>query len=321
MAAFFDTIGKFFSSLFYSGSKGATEINNLFLQYMILAAIIMVIVAGTIFIAALKYRAKKRPEEPEQIFGNKKFEITWTVLPFLAVTFFLILAIRTMSAINVPSDENKSNPDIVVIAHQWWWEMRYPHYHITTANELHIPVGKKLLMRITSADVIHDWFVPELGRKIDAVPGRLNYNWIEADTAGLYRGMCNEYCGSEHAWMRIRVIAENQEDFDNWVKNQQKIPPAPQTELSIKGSEIFQQMSCADCHAIRGTSANGVVGPDLTHLGSRQTILSGMLKNNNENLTRWLKDPQKVKEGAHMPDFILDKNQIKALVTYLEGLK
>ncbi len=321
MIAFFDTVKRFLSSLFYSGSKGATEINNLFLQYMILAGIIMIIVAGTIFIAALKYRAKKRPEEPEQVFGNKKLEITWTVLPFLAVTFFLILAIRTMSAINVPSDENKSNPDIVIIAHQWWWEMKYPRYNITTANELHIPVGKKLLMRITSADVIHDWFVPELGRKMDAVPGRLNYNWIEADTAGLYRGRCNEYCGSEHAWMRIRVIAENQEDFDKWVKNQQKIPSTPQTEPSLEGSELFQQMSCADCHTIGGTSANGVVGPDLTHLGSRQTILSGMLKNNKENLTRWLQDPQKVKEGAHMPDFILDKSQINALVTYLEGLK
>ena len=320
MIAFFDTIKRFFSTLFYSGSEGANEINNLFLQYMILAAVIILIVAGSITIAAIMYRAKKRPEQPEQIHGNLKFEVTWTVLPFLAVTFFLILAIKTMSSINAGIDR-KANPDIVIIAHQWWWEMRYPKYNINTANELHIPVGKKLLMRITSGDVIHDWFVPELGRKMDAVPGRLNYNWIEADTAGLYTGSCNEYCGAEHAWMRISVIAQKPGDFDEWVKNQQKVPPPPDTEPALTGAKLFQEKACAGCHAINGTPADSHIGPDLTHLGSRRTILSGMLKNTNENLAKWLRDPQKVKEGSHMPNFILDNSQIKALVTYLEGLK
>ena len=315
-----NSIGKFFSSLFYTGSAEATDINTLFLQYMILAGVIVLIVAGSIFTAAFLYRAKKRPEQPEQIFGNKKFEISWTVLPFLALTFFLILTIRSMNGMNVASDK-KANPDIIIIAHQWWWEMHYPKYNIITANELHIPIRKKLLMRITSADVIHDWFVPELGRKIDAVPGQLNYNWIEADTAELYIGSCNEYCGEEHAWMRIRVIAQTPDDFNKWVKNQQEIPQLPDTEPALTGAKLFQEKACADCHSIRGTSAKSQVGPDLTHLGSRQTLISGMLKNNSKNLTRWLKDPQKVKAGALMPNFILDKNQINALVTYLEGLK
>ena len=320
MADIFNSIERFFASLFYSGSREASDINTIFLQYMILAAVIMIIVAGTIILAAFFFRAKKRPAEPEQIFGNKKFEITWTVLPLLAVTFFFFLAVRTMNDINAPYGKN-AQPDILVIAHQWWWDMRYPKYNIITANELHIPVGKKLLMKLESADVIHDWFVPELSRKIDAVPGHPNYNWIEADTAGIYEGSCNEFCGAEHAWMRIRVIAQSEEEFDKWVQNQEKVPSEPLTEPARTGAILFQNKSCANCHSISGTPANSHIGPDLTHLASRQTLISGKLVNNRENLTKWLKNPQKVKEGAHMPNFILSKDELNALVTYLEGLK
>jgi cytochrome c oxidase subunit 2 len=225
-----------------------------------------------------------------------------------------------MSEINAPFNK-KSEPDIVIIAHQWWWDIRYPKYDVITANELHIPVGKKLLMRVESADVIHDWWVPKLGRKIDAVPGQLNYNWIEADTAGVYTGTCSEYCGMEHAWMRIMVVAQDKNHFNNWIKNQQKIPEVPVNKPSRTGAILFQKKTCANCHSINGTPADSHIGPDLTHLGSRATLLSGMLKNNRVNLSRWLKNPQKVKEGAHMPNFILSKYEINALVSYLEGLK
>jgi cytochrome c oxidase subunit 2 len=320
MGEFFNSISKFFSSLFYSGSDEAYNINNMFLQYMILAGVIILIVAGSITVAAIIYRSKKRPGQPPQIFGNKNLEFTWTVLPLLAVTFFFFLAVRTMSEINAPFNK-KSEPDIVIIAHQWWWDIRYPKYDVITANELHIPVGKKLLMRVESADVIHDWWVPKLGRKIDAVPGQLNYNWIEADTAGVYTGTCSEYCGMEHAWMRIMVVAQDKNHFNNWIKNQQKIPEVPVNKPSRTGAILFQKKTCANCHSINGTPADSHIGPDLTHLGSRATLLSGMLKNNRVNLSRWLKNPQKVKEGAHMPNFILSKYEINALVSYLEGLK
>ncbi len=320
MGDFFNSISNFFSSLFYTGSGEAYNINNLFLKFMILAAVIVAIVTGFIFIAAYRFTAKKRPDRVKQVSGNKKLEITWTVVPLLAVTFFFFLAVRTMSDINQPFT-NKAQPDIIIIAHQWWWDMRYPAYNIITSNELHIPVGKKLLMRVESADVIHDWWVPELGRKIDAVPGQLNYNWIEADTAGVYTGTCSEYCGMQHAWMRIRVVAQNQKDFDEWKQNQEKIPEIPESEPAHTGALLFQQKTCANCHSISGTPAKSHIGPDLTHLGSRKTLLTGMLKNNKENLTRWLKNPQKVKEGAHMPNFILNQKEIDALVSYLEGLK
>jgi cytochrome c oxidase subunit 2 len=315
-----NSVKQFFSSLFLSDSPESYNINSLFLQFLILAAVIILIVAGFIFIAAFRYRSKKNPSLPDQVFGNKKLEMTWTILPLIAVTFFFFLAVRTMSEINEPLSDNEK-PDIIIIAHQWWWDMRYPAYNIVTANELHIPVGKKLLMRVESADVIHDWWVPELGRKIDAIPGRLNYNWIEADTPGVYLGTCSEYCGMQHAWMRIRVIAQTQEDFDKWKMNQEKVPVLPSTEPARTGAVLFEKKTCANCHSIAGTPADSHIGPDLTHLGSRETLLTGMLTNNEQNLRRWLEDPQKIKEGAHMPNFILNKNELNALVAYLEGLK
>jgi cytochrome c oxidase subunit 2 len=176
-------------------------------------------------------------------------------------------------------------------------------------------------MRVESADVIHDWWVPDLGRKIDAIPGRLNYNWIMADTPGVYIGACSEYCGMQHAWMRIHVVAQTQKDFDKWKMNQEKIPVFPSKEPARTGAILFEKKTCANCHSIEGTSADSHIGPDLTHLGSRETLLTGMLKNNEQNLRRWLKNPQKIKQGAHMPDFILNDNELDALVAYLEGLK
>lgn len=225
-----------------------------------------------------------------------------------------------MTNINSPIPDG-AKPDIIIIAHQWWWDMRYPSYDVITANELHIPVGKKLLMRVESADVIHDWWVPDLGRKIDAVPGRYNYTWIEADSAGTYDGTCSEYCGAEHAWMRIKVIAQNQNDFNNWIHNQQHIALVPKNSAAITGASLFQQKTCGNCHAIEGTPADMHIGPDLTHIGSRETILSGMLPNTKFNLVRWLTNPQKVKPGAHMPNFLLDSTEVNDLATYLEGLK
>ena len=316
----FNAVSHFFSQLFASYSPEAYEINNLFLDYLVLAGIIVALVTGLVIVGAIRFRSKKRPEEPPQIFGNKKLEITWTLIPFLILVFFFVLTLRAMIEINTPVG-NDPKPDIIIIAHQWWWDMRYPGYKIITANELHIPVGKKLLMAVKSADVIHDWWVPDLGRKIDAIPGRTNYTWIEADSAGTYLGTCAEFCGAEHAWMRIKVIAQTPYEFNQWVNNQKQIPSQPNDSTAILGQMLFQKETCGDCHAIAGTPANAHVGPDLTHIASRTTILSGRLTNTRENLMSWLANPQKVKPGAHMPDFRFNKNQLNELVTYLEGLK
>lgn len=315
-----NSIREFFAQLFPSYSGEAYNINHLFLQFLILAGIIVAIVAGMVIFAAIFYNSKKHPGEPRQVFGNKKIEILWTVVPLILVSLFFVLTLRSMREINLPFTKGQK-PDIVIIAHQWWWDMRYPKEKVITANELHIPVGKRLLMLVESADVIHDWWVQDLGRKIDAIPGRLNYTWIEADSARTYEGACSEYCGMQHAWMRIKVIAESQADFDKWVAHQQEIPPVPSDSVGREGARFFQEKTCANCHAIAGTPAQAHIGPDLSHIATRETILSGMLPNTRENLSKWLKDPQKVKEGAHMPDFMLSKQEINALVTYLEELK
>lgn len=311
---------QFFKQMFSSNSSQANDINTLFLRYMILAGFIILLIAGLIIAAAAKYKASKETGEPKQTLGNKKLELVWTILPLLAVSFFFILTLRAMNDINSPIPKGKQ-PDIIIIAHQWWWDMRYPKYNVITANELHLPVNKKLLMQIKSADVIHDWWVPALGRKTDAVPGRTNYAWIEADSIKSYEGTCSEYCGAEHAWMRIKVIAQSQSNFDEWIHEQQQAPSHPSDSIAIAGDSLFQNKTCSDCHAIAGTQADKHIGPDLTHLASRETILSGMLPNTKNNLIKWLEDPQKVKEGAHMPNFKLDSNQVNELVTYLEELK
>ncbi len=311
---------QFFSTLFSTGSSEADNINTLFLRYMILAGFIVLLVTSLIIIEAFRYNAKKKTKDPKQVFGNTKLEMVWTILPLLAVTFFFFLTVSSMSAINLPHKQNKP-PDIVIIAHQWWWDIKYPKYNVETANELHIPVKEKLLAQIESADVIHDWWVPSLGRKIDAVPGRKNYTWIDAGQTGDYEGACSEYCGMEHAWMRIKVIAESKDDFTQWINSQQKIPALSKDSMALNGAKFFQFNTCAGCHSISGTPANAKIGPNLTHFASRQTMLSGMMKNNDHNLKRWLTNPQKVKPGAHMPNFILTKNQVNDLAEYLEELK
>ena len=320
MKEFFHAIGHFFDQLNASSSEEAHDINHLFNQFLVLSLVIFAIVCFMTIVGAVKYHSSRRKGEPRQTFGNTKLEITWTVLPLIAVTVFFFLTLSVMKKTNRSFPEDQI-PDVVIVAHQFWWDMRYPKYHVVTANELHIPVGKKLLMRVESADVIHSWWVPDLGRKIDAIPGRTNHIWINAAVAGEYEGACSEYCGAEHAWMRIKVVAESEEDFNKWIVRQQKVPQTPADSLSGMGARMFQKMTCANCHTIAGTPAESRIGPDLTHIGSRQTILSGMLPNNYENMKRWLTNPQKVKPGANMPNFMFTDKEIEALSTYLEDLK
>lgn len=319
MQELWNSIERFFSTLFQAASPQAEDINNLFYLFTIVATLIVLIIAAGVIYSAIRYRAKKRPEEPPQIHGNLMLEFTWTVIPFLLLVFFFYLTVKAMEDINRPIEGKK--PDIIVIAHQWWWDMRYPDKNIITANELHIPVKQKLLMEIESADVIHSWWVPELGRKTDAIPGRQNHSWIEADKPGVYNGKCSEFCGTEHAWMLIRVIAQEQNEFEKWVKQQQKDAITPTNNVTRAGSRLFLQKACASCHAIRGTAAIAHMAPDLTHLASRKTILSGMLPLNEMNLRSWLQNPQKIKPGANMPNFMLSPEEINALTKYMEELQ
>ncbi len=320
MTGFFDSVRQFFSQMFVSSSSQANEINRLFLDFIILSAVILGIVTFMVIGGIIVYRAGKQTGEPRQITGNKPLELIWTLIPLVIVIVLFFLSLHVMREINKPIMPGEK-PDIVIIAHQWWWEMRYPKQNIITANELHIPIHKRLLMNIESADVIHSWWVPSLGRKIDAIPGRKNSGWIEADSIGEYEGTCSEYCGTQHAWMRIKVIAQSANDYAQWIKNEKQYPVLPMDSLGRVGEKIFHQKTCGSCHSITGTSADAHIGPDLSHFASRETMLSGMMANNKENLTKWLDNPQKIKEGSYMPDFLMSDGEIKALTDYLEQLK
>lgn len=304
-------------SAFDPQSVFAHSIYHTFVITLILMGLILLLVSGLISYVIIRYR-RKDDRTPAQTHGNRRLEIAWTVGPILLVTFLFVLTIRTTNA----SDPDKTRaPDLVVTGYQWWWHVEYPASGVITANEIHIPVGRPLLVRLYGGDVIHDFWVPQLSRKEDMVPGQPNSIWLAADHAGIYQGACAEYCGAEHAWMRIRIVAENDNDFNHWEQQQAQAAAKPTEPDAVAGSQLFNQLSCANCHAIRGTGAREYIGPDLTHLGSRQTLAAGVLENTPENLAAWLHDPDQFKPASHMPNLQLQPDQIRALTAYLETLR
>jgi cytochrome c oxidase subunit 2 len=245
-------------------------------------------------------------------------EIIWTVGPTLIVICLFALTARGMRQSDPPANQE---PDLIVIGHQWWWEIRYPGTGVTTANEIHIPVGRKFLVRLESADVIHDFWVPALARKIQLIPGQTNHIWLAADAVGTYGGECAEYCGAQHAWMRFSVIAESPAAFDAWLREQEKSAAIPASDSTQNGLKIFQTLTCINCHSIRGVSVAANAAPDLTHLAGRQILGAGVLSNTETNLFSWLKDPQTFKPGCYMPNLKLTDAQVGALTCYLGSLQ
>jgi cytochrome c oxidase subunit 2 len=208
-----------------------------------------------------------------------------------------------------------------VIGHQWWWEVRYPGTQAVTANEIHIPIGERVLVVATTDDVIHSFWVPELNRKIDMVPGRRNTVLLDADRVGVFRGQCAEFCGLEHARMAFLVYADPPARFRAWLAAQARPAAAPPDPVAREGMKVFDREPCADCHRIRGTSADGDVGPDLTHLAGRSTIAADTLTRSSAGLAGWIRDPQHAKPGAPMPAVTLTDAELHALVAYLESLR
>ena len=295
------------------------RIHKLFIYFGIAAAgIFGTVIFCTIYFAR-KYRERPGDDVPEQSHGNRKFEIGMTLLSFAITVVFFILTINTMNAVQKVPDNPQ--PDIIITGHQWWWEAEYTKSGVITANEVHVPAGKHVLLQLNSDDVVHSWFVPKLGRKMDLIPGRNNYLSIYADKPGVYTGGCNEFCGAEHAWMRIRVIAQTKDDFDSWTVKQLQPAVSEGNALFQRGKRIFEKRTCTNCHAIRGSGAKGGIGPDLTHFASRDYFLSNIKRNTKANVRNWLAHPKEIKPGANMPNFILDKEELSALETYLSNLK
>lgn len=307
-------------SIFNTASPQAEKIGAIGNGFLIAAtAMFLLVVILTIYICR-RFRAKPTDAEPQQTRGNRKLEITMVGVPLLMVTFFFFWSVKTMSMVLPPHPDGRT-PDIIITGHQYWWQVYYPANKIEAANEIHLPVGRTLLVKLKSADVIHDWWVPALGAKMDMIPGLNNYLWITITRPGIYLGSCSEYCGEQHAWMRIRVIAEQPPQYQRWLASQAAIDKVPRDTLVAQGISLFMHASCSSCHSIRGTTASGTVGPDLTHFAGRQTMLTGMLKVSKKNVYQWLSDPQKIKPGARMPKFNFAPDSLRALTAYIMTLK
>jgi cytochrome c oxidase subunit 2 len=214
---------------------------------------------------------------------------------------------------------------IIVTGQQWWWSVEYesdvPARRVVTANEIRIPIGRPVLLRLRSVDVIHSFYVPSLHGTRDLIPGHETTSWLQADRPGVFRGQCAEFCGHQHAHMGIVVIAEPQEKFDEWLAAERSPAAEPQTEQEHRGRELFLSGPCVMCHAVRGTPAGGRTGPDLTHVASRMTIASGTLSNTREHLESWVRDSQRIKPGNRMPSMALPDEDLRDIVSYLRRLK
>lgn len=277
---------------------------------------IFVVVELLLVYALVRFRKREGDSgAPDQVHGFTALEIGWTLIPAAILFFIAIPTVRTNFVIQGPPPA--SDPlEILVIGHQWWWEFQYPGLGIVTANELHVPVGRTTDLTLTSADVIHSFWVPRLGGKRDLNPGSENRLWFTPTAAGVYHGQCAELCGTSHANMRMRVFVDDSATFAEWATSMQQ-PATPDSA----GAMAFLISGCAACHAIAGTPAQGKVGPDLTNVGRRTTLAGALIPNTPEKMAAWLRAPDSVKPGALMPDLNLDEQRVRDLVQFLEGLR
>jgi cytochrome c oxidase subunit 2 len=243
------------------------------------------------------------------------------VFPLAVIIALFIVANGAIISVTQAPAASSTAMTVQAIGHEWYWEFRYPGTGAVTAGEMHIPVDTRVNLVGTTADVIHSFWVPELNRKIDTIPGRRNRILLYANRTGVYRGQCAEFCGLQHTHMGMLVFVQTKAQFQAWLKNQAAPAAAPTTAAARRGRQAFLDGACSSCHAIRGTSAHGFVGPDLTHVGSRTTLGSVTIPNTRSYLARWIADSQHFKPGNQMPNFHLRGSQLNDLVAYLEGLK
>jgi cytochrome c oxidase subunit II len=313
------------TNIFRPLAQPAQEIKETSFLVLVVCAVIFVVVAGLLAYALIRYRHRAGDEasEPPQVYGSNQIELAWTVMPVLIVFVLILVTSRTIADI-----QNRKPPpgtvQATVVGHQWWWEIRYPALGIVTANELHVPASdgrepRPTFLKLQSADVAHSFWVPQLAGKTDLIPNRENLMWIEPTKPGTYPGNCAEYCGTQHARMLIRVVVHSPGDFDRWVKEQQQ--SASVAANADEGRKAFFANSCVNCHTLRGTSAQGKFGPDLTHLMSRETLGAGAIPNTPDNLRLWVRDPQKFKVGCLMPNMQLTDKEVDQITAYLQTLK
>jgi cytochrome c oxidase subunit 2 len=311
--------------IFSPASTPADNIYHLSLFVMAICAAIFLTVFSLLVYSAVKFRRRADDDgrEPAQIYGSNQVELAWTVIPILIVVVLFLATARVIHAVE-DARFPTGTTEVTAVGHQFWWEFQYPGYGFITANELHVLVSdpnrpSPTHIKLLSADTDHSFWVPALAGKTDLIPNHQNEMWVDPHETGTYVGQCAQYCGVEHAKMLLTVVVQSPADFQHWVEQQRE--PAVISGQVAKGRQVFETTACVNCHTIQGTTAQGKFGPDLTHLMSRTTIASGALPNTEENLRRWVKDPDTIKSGALMPAMQLDQQNLDSLVAYLASLQ
>jgi cytochrome c oxidase subunit 2 len=294
---------------------------------LIISIVVCLIIASLLWLGIRRSRAAGGAEETRAVEVSRgRNGLRWISvgLSISAVPLLVTLVWTMVALAKIAGPPAKPGLTLDVTGRQWWWDVRYdatePDRSFSTANEIHIPVGVPVLVRLHGADVIHSFWVPKLSGKTDTIPGQTNLTWLEASQPGRYRGQCTEYCGFQHAHMAFEVVAESPADFDRWREHQVQPAAAPATPQQERGMELVQYR-CGLCHEVRGTSAGAITAPDLTHLMSRQTIAAGTLVNGPGTLGAWIEGPQLLKPGTQMPSQNLTAEQLSDTLAYLETLQ
>ena len=308
----------------------AAHISALWWLTVAMCGVVFVAILAALAIALLRAprATEATPGDPTPLHAHEprsRHVVQWaTAISAIGLFALLVASVLTDRALaTMPLPQPLT---IEVTGHQWWWDVRYPDPDpakaFTTANEIHVPVGRPVLLSLKGGDVIHSFWVPNLHGKRDLIPGRTATFPIQADKPGTYRGQCAEYCGAQHAYMAFFVVAQSPEDFERWRAAQATAPADPASGTpAAQGRDLFLSGSCMMCHAVQGTTANAHLGPDLTHVASRAYIAAGRLENGHDTLVQWIRDPQQFKPGVTMPAHHVPDGELQALAAYLEGLK
>jgi cytochrome c oxidase subunit 2 len=306
------------------------RLNSLWWLFFFITATVYVIVMLLLVAAYLRVpraASKSEPDiDPNRARDRRVSNVIKGAVAVTVLTVFALMITSFRAGRAVDTLSQAQNPlEIKVTGQQWWWQVEYqdptPSNMVTTANEIHIPIGRPIKIDLESHDVIHSFWVPNLHGKKDLIPNYPTTIYFQADTPGIYWGQCAEFCGYEHAKMRLMVIAESPEDFNAWYTASQARAPSPQTDSQKLGQQIFLRSVCTQCHTINGTDASGRVGPNLTHVASKPYIGAASLVNNRENLMSWITDPQAIKPGIRMPMNTFSESDLNALVDYIQSLK
>ena len=295
---------------------GAASTQIAWLWWVLFGICTAVFVMVMILLAVAILRRPREPPEKSPV-GHRFIICCGIVAPAVILLALLIVSVKAQVALTMP----ETRLTVRVVGHMWWWEVQYPDEQILTANEIHIPVGEPVRVELVSADVIHSLWVPNLQGKMDLLPDKTNVTWLSADRAGIFRGVCAEYCGVQHAMMGLVVVALPRNEFDDWIAARRNPSIVEETETIRRGREVFFESTCHNCHAVAGSPAVGVRGPDMTHMGSRLTIGAGLLPNNRGNLSGWISNPQSLKPGNLMPRTHIGSRDLHALIEFLESLK